>query len=151
MTNRDRQRIVEEIKLSSVIMTSSNGNIFLVTGLMCGEFTGDRWSPLTNARDADRWCFLWSAHWISSWVNNREASDLRRAHYDVIVMVVMVASAVPVASMAPLGHWPVSLWFITSQKYKGVNAYFAAYGFKVLCEISKILTHKPRNLHFTGC
>ena len=46
-----------------VMMTSSNGDIFRVTGHLCGEFTG--------------------------WVNNREASDLRRhcAHYDVIVMI----------------------------------------------------------------
>ena len=35
-----------------VIMTSSNGNIFRVIGLLCGEFTGDRWNPLTKASDA---------------------------------------------------------------------------------------------------
>ena len=27
-------------------MTSSNGSIFLVTGPLCGEFTGHRWIPL---------------------------------------------------------------------------------------------------------
>ena len=27
------------------MMTSSNGNIFCVTGLLCGEFTGHRWIP----------------------------------------------------------------------------------------------------------
>ena len=43
------------------IMTSSNGNIFGVTGSLCGEFTGDRWIPLTKASDAEIWCFLWSA------------------------------------------------------------------------------------------
>ena len=42
-------------------MTSSTGNIFHVTGLLCGEFTGDRWIPLTNATDAELWGFLWSA------------------------------------------------------------------------------------------
>ena len=25
-----------------------------------GEFTGDRWIPLTKASDAELWCFLWS-------------------------------------------------------------------------------------------
>ena len=47
-----------------------------------------RWIPLTKASDAERWCFLWSASWISGWVNNREAGDLRhhRNHYDVIAM-----------------------------------------------------------------
>ena len=40
------------------MMTSSNGNIFRVTGHLCGEFTGPRWIPRTKARV---WCFLWSA------------------------------------------------------------------------------------------
>ena len=30
-------------------MTSSNGNIFRVTDLLCGEFTGHRWIPRTKA------------------------------------------------------------------------------------------------------
>ena len=30
-------------------MTSSNGNIFRVTGHLCGEFTGPRWIPRTKA------------------------------------------------------------------------------------------------------
>ena len=45
----------------SVMMTSSNGSIFRVTGHLCGEFTGDRWIPHTKASDAELWCFLWSA------------------------------------------------------------------------------------------
>ena len=43
------------------MMTSSNGNIFRVTGPLCGEFTGHRWIPLTKAIDAELWFFLWSA------------------------------------------------------------------------------------------
>ena len=43
-----------------LMMTSSNGNIFSVTGPLCGEFTGHRWIPLTKASDAELWCFLWS-------------------------------------------------------------------------------------------
>ena len=43
------------------MMTSSNGNIFCVTGHLCGEFTGPRWIPHTKASDAELWCFLWSA------------------------------------------------------------------------------------------
>ena len=42
-------------------MTSSNGHIFRVTGPLCGEFTGDRWIPLTKASDTELWYFLWSA------------------------------------------------------------------------------------------
>ena len=41
--------------------TSSNGNIFRVTGHLCGEFTGPRWIPHTKASDAELWCFFWSA------------------------------------------------------------------------------------------
>ena len=43
------------------MMTSSNGNIFRVTGHLCGEYTGPRWIPRTMASDAELWCFLWSA------------------------------------------------------------------------------------------
>ena len=42
------------------MMTSSNGNIFRVTGPLCGEFTGHRWIPRIKASDAELWCFLWS-------------------------------------------------------------------------------------------
>ena len=45
-----RQRIV-------FMITSSNGNIFSVTGHLCGEFTG----PRTKASDAELWCFYASA------------------------------------------------------------------------------------------
>ena len=44
-----------------LMMTSSNGNIFRVTGHLCGEFTGYRWISRTKASDAQLWCFLWSA------------------------------------------------------------------------------------------
>ena len=65
------------------MMTSSKGNIFHVTGHLCGEFTGDRWIPRTKASDAELSC-----SWINSWINNCEAGDLRRhrAHHDVIVL-----------------------------------------------------------------
>ena len=33
------------------IMTSSNGNIFHVTGPLCGEFTGDQWIPCMRSSD----------------------------------------------------------------------------------------------------
>ena len=70
------------------MMMSSNGSIFRVIGPLCGEFTGDRWIPLTKAVDTELWSFLWSVPWINGRVNNHEADDLRRhrAHYDVIVM-----------------------------------------------------------------
>ena len=53
------------------MMTSSNGNIFRVTGHLCGTLM-----------------FILICAWTNGWVNNREAGDLRRyrGHYDVIVM-----------------------------------------------------------------
>ena len=45
----------------SYMMASSNGNIFRVTGPLCGEFIGDRWILLAKAIDGELWCFLWSA------------------------------------------------------------------------------------------
>ena len=72
----------------TVMMTSSNGNIFRVTGPSCGEFTDHRWIPPHKGQwgGALMFSLIWA--WINDWVNNREAGDLRhhRAHYDVIVM-----------------------------------------------------------------
>ena len=44
-----------------IVMTSWYGNIFHVTGPLCGEFTGHRWIPRRKASDAELWCFLSSA------------------------------------------------------------------------------------------
>ena len=44
-----------------LMMTSSDGNIFRVTGHLCGEFTGHRWITRTKASDEELWCFHWSA------------------------------------------------------------------------------------------
>ena len=67
-------------------MTSSNGNIFCVTGPLCGEFTGRRWIPRTKASDALMFSLICA--WTNVWANNRGAGDLRRhrAHCDVIVI-----------------------------------------------------------------
>ena len=35
------------------IRASSNGNVFPVTGPLCGESTGDRWIPFTKASIAE--------------------------------------------------------------------------------------------------
>ena len=70
------------------MMTSSNGSVFRVTGLLWGESTGQQWIPLTKASDAELWCFLWICAWTNGWANNRDAVDLRhnRVHYDVNIM-----------------------------------------------------------------
>ena len=68
-------------------MTSSNGNIFRVTGLLCWEFTGP-----VNSPHKGQWrgtlVFSLICACVNSWANNRDAGDWRhhRVHYDVIVM-----------------------------------------------------------------
>ena len=66
------------------MMTSSNGNIFRVTGPLCGEFTGSGEFPAQMPITV----FSFICVWINDWVNNREAGDLRRhrGHCDVNVM-----------------------------------------------------------------
>ena len=80
--------LVAEILYENILMTSSNGNIFSVTGPLCGEFTGHQWIPLTKASDVELCCFF---HLClnNGWINNAEAGDLRRhrSHYDVIIML----------------------------------------------------------------
>ena len=64
------------------MMTSSNGNIFSVTGPLC-------WP--VNSHHKGQWCgalmFSLICVWINGWVNHFEAGDLgrHRTHYDVIV------------------------------------------------------------------
>ena len=76
---------------ATFMMTSSNGNIFRVTGHLYGEFAGDLWIPRTKASNAELW-WVFICAWINGRVNNREAGDLRRhrAHYDATVMLLRV-------------------------------------------------------------
>ena len=86
------------VKSKHDMMTSSNGNIFRVTGHLCGEFRIRR-SPV-NSPHKGQWrgalIFSLICAWINAWVNNREAGDLRRhrAHYDVIVMNIYTLSKI---------------------------------------------------------
>ena len=75
-----------------------------VTGPLCGEFTGYQRIPRTKANDAELWLFSLICAWISGWVNNGEAGDLRRhrAHYDVIVMDVEEASTQKISASGSL-------------------------------------------------
>ena len=73
------------------MMTSSNGNIFRVTGPLYGEFTGPGEFPAQRAvtRSFD---VFFDLRQINDWVNNCEAGDLRRhrCHYDVSVMHILL-------------------------------------------------------------
>ena len=83
----------QEDNIWVVMMTSSNGNIFRVTGHLYGEFTGPLWIPAQ--RPVTR-CFDVFCVWINGWVNSREACDFRhhRSYYDITVMTVSLAGVV---------------------------------------------------------
>ena len=72
-----------------IMMMSSSGNIFLVTGPLWGESIGHRWIPLTKASDAELWCFF-ELRLKKGWANNRDDDDLgpNRVHYNVPVMII---------------------------------------------------------------
>ena len=76
-----------------VMMTSSNGNIFRVTGHLCGECEFPAQRPVTQSFDV----FSLICAWINCWVNNREAGDFRRhrAHYGVTVLSLETATLHP--------------------------------------------------------
>ena len=61
---------------------------FLCYWPLRGKFTGHRQIPLTKTNGAELWCFLLICAGINSWVNDRDAGDLRRhrAQYDVTVI-----------------------------------------------------------------
>ena len=92
-------------------MTSSNGNIFRVTGPLCREFTGHWWFPLMKCQWHRALMFCLICIWINGWVNNHEAGDLRRHrfHYDVIVMNMAENSIIITATLydshVVLDHW----------------------------------------------
>ena len=83
LTNEERQR-----HSAWSMMTSSNGNIFRVTGHLCGQIHR---SPVYSPHKV-QWsgALVFSSiyAWINGWVNTGEAGDLRRhcPHYDVTVM-----------------------------------------------------------------
>ena len=77
-----------------LMMTSSNGNTFRVTGFWAGIhrwLLGIHRSPV-NSPHTDQWrgalIFSLICAWTNGWVNNHDAGDFRRhrAHYDVTVM-----------------------------------------------------------------
>ena len=85
------------------MMTSSNGNIFRVTGHLCGEFTGDRWITHRKASDAEFDVFFdphlnerLSKHWWGWWFKTSSRplwrhSNVLEQHECRLVRVVSLA------------------------------------------------------------
>ena len=91
-----------------IMMMSSNGNLFRVTGPLCGAFTDHWWIPPRMLVTRSSGVFFIRA-WINGRVNHRKAGDLRhhRAHYDVIVMVyvfnIILPGLINSPSIGPVG------------------------------------------------
>ena len=67
-----------------IMMASSNGKIFRVTGHLFGEFTDNRWIPRTKASVAEIWWFFHlslnkrlSKQWLGFWF------ETPSRHYDL--------------------------------------------------------------------
>ena len=73
------------------MLTSSNGNIFRVTGHLWGEFTCLRWIPRTKASDAELSCFFYlrlnkrvSKQWWGWWFETLSRPLWRHCNGDTI-------------------------------------------------------------------
>ena len=82
--------------LLRIMMTSTNGIIFRVTGLVWGESTGHRWVvPLTKASDTELWCFLRLNKRLNkqSWCRWFEtpSGSLWRHRYDICTITVVIS------------------------------------------------------------
>ena len=100
---QDRLALVSDLALVSekrriiIMMTSSNGNIFRVTGLLRREFTGHQWIPRTKPSDAELWFFYlpvnqplskqWRRMWyetpLRSLWRQHKVSLIKRFHKDM--------------------------------------------------------------------
>ena len=83
------------------MMTSSNGNIFRVTGSLCGEFTGRRWIPHTKASDTGLWYFLRSADSLHVDI---QCQQQRKGHYKT-----PLTSTFETVSSAKLSYLPMNM------------------------------------------
>ena len=106
------------LKNKRFMMTSSNGDIFRVSGHLC--------SPV-NSPHKGQWrgalVFALICVWINGWVNNHEAGDLRRysAHYDVTVMLLHYAWWTPKNEISGMETIFINLWYILFENSMGAS------------------------------
>ena len=111
--------------------------IFSVTGLLCGEFTGHRWISRTKASDADLWCFLWfvpeqtykqlSKQWRRWWFEPPSCSLWRHCNVQTL-------------ETEMLSYWQI---FIT--RYTGSCHFASVENFVKMANIFVILHYCHRN------
>ena len=99
----------------NIMMTSSSGNIFRVTGHLCGEFTGD-----TKASDAELWCFfdlrlnkrLSKQRW--GWLFETPPWSLWRHCYVANLIVIVIVISIVIVILLSLSWLLLSLQYIRS-------------------------------------
>ena len=84
----ERHLISHSHRWAIIMMTSSNGNIFCVTGPLWGESTSHRWISLTKACDTELWCFPSSVP-EQTVEQTIKTGDLR-CHFNSVVTVMMM-------------------------------------------------------------
>ena len=112
------------------MMTSSNGNIFCVTGPLCGEFTGHQWIPNTKASDAQLWCFLWIEYLSSTTEMQHVITELYRFKlvlnafnntHNLWDLALMFETGKCSLKFMKIGLKPLGLMIITEKTCKFVN------------------------------
>ena len=110
------------------MMTSSNGNIFRITGHLCGEFTG----PCTKASDAELWCFFYlrlikrlSKHSRGWWFETPSRSLWRHRNYILVWWKLSISSTMDVVIFR-MGPRKVKCLSITTSAKCFHSAYFPA-------------------------
>ena len=142
-----------------IMMTSSNENIFRVTGHLCWEFTGPGEFPAQ--RPVTRSFDVFFCARINDWVNNREAGDLRRhrGHYDVNVMYALVGipiTSIHVDACELCLFYTLVMWtYVSPPKLHGMNRSNPIIKIKIL-SVSKIqlkwrLSSRPINVLTKMC
>ena len=121
------------------MMTSSNGNMFRITGPLCGEFTGPgELYSLHKGQWRGALMFSFICAWINDWVNNREAGDLRRhhGHYDVNVMLGsfyhILSALFASISYRSLGLG-TTVWCLTISRHSANYRSWGSYFKKLIC------------------
>ena len=123
-------------------------------------------SPVTGGFPAQRpvtraLMFSFICAWINSWVNNREAGDLRRnrAHYDVTVMVRVVHSCLRASDVVIWSRGRLMLYHSACIEechlsrrfyYHGLTKFMAWKSNYVNCFVSDVIIyiyHTPCNFH----
>ena len=122
-----------------LMMTSSNGSIFHVTGHLCGEFIDHRWIPRTRSFDVffdlrrnkrlskQRWCWWFETPWYSLWCHCNVClyGVVWWTDFGRFVGVTSLALGQLFASEEILGEyvtWPHKIWWHYSDVIMGAIA-----------------------------